>query len=83
MCIIIIHYFSHSIPPPYSQSLEGDEVVWVGLAIVEHNIHVGVVYIIHYAVEAVVGLQAPARRRNPHVALTQSVVASQDSGHKH
>lgn len=62
---------------------KGDEVVWVGLVIVEHNKHGGVVDIIHQAVVAVIGLLAVARRRHPHVVTAQSEKACQDSGHEH
>ena len=64
-------------------SLEGDEVVWVRLVVVEHNIHLGIVYFVHHTVTAVVWLTVSARRRNLHVAASLSVDASQDSGHKH
>lgn len=64
-------------------SLKGDEVVWVRLVIMEHNIHVGFVEYIHHTVAAVMGLLATARRRNLHVALARGVDASQDSSHKH
>lgn len=64
-------------------SLKGDEVVWVRLVIMEHNIHVGFVEYIHHTVAAVMGLLVTARRRNHHVASALGVGASQDSSHKH
>ena len=76
----IVHRHEPSLLQP--PSLEGDEVVWVRLVVMEHNIHPGVVYSVHHTVIAVVGLTVTAWRRNLHVAASQSGDASQDSGHK-
>lgn len=66
-----------------SQSLECDQVVGVRLVIVEHNKHAGFLYVVHHAVEAVMGMLGVPRRRDLHLPFTQGVKPGQDSSHKH
>lgn len=64
-------------------SFEGDEVLWVRLVIMEHNIHARVREMIHHTIITVLTVFAFAKWRNPHVLMAYCVGASQNSGHYH
>lgn len=49
----------------------------------KHNVHTGVVQLVHHAVVAVVRLLWVTRRGHPHVFSALSVEARQDLGYKH
>lgn len=64
-------------------TFECDEIFRVGLTVVEHHKHVGVLLIINQAIEADIRLLRRHRWRNLHVFLTQCVQACEDSSNKH
>lgn len=62
---------------------ECDEVVRVGLAVVEHHKQARVLHVVHQAVKSDVGLLWRDGWRNLHAAVPQRVGTSQDPSHKH
>lgn len=63
-------------------SLEGDEVFWVGLVIVEDHKHGGRLLVVHHTVKAVGGVRA-SRRWGLHGRATDGVTAGQDTSDIH
>lgn len=78
--ILRYNYFWYYLTCNQFYSVEGDEVFWVGLVIVEDHKHGGLLQVVHQTVEAVGGVWASGRGAFQG-RITECVTAGQDTSH--